>query len=175
MFEFNLRVACGWTRHEGEKHVSWKDELGDAKRRKEEEAKRKADSLQWASSVTPTMTHRLIKRLKSDAEDLATKLNAKVTVHLDGQKLQIVHNTFPTFFLQVDVPARGLAYSSPVIGCTINTKKSASSSPKENNIQIPVHCVGPDECYYQIDENDTATEEQTSEFILKPLFAVLAA
>jgi len=125
--------------------MSWTDDLGDAKKRRDEESKKKADALQRASVKTPSMTNWLISRLKEDAEKAATKLNAKVTVHLDADKLQIVHNTFPTFFLQIGVPVRGAAHSNPVIECLTTTKKSSSSTTKEKTFQIPVSCVGPDD------------------------------
>lgn len=125
-----------------------------------------------ASIKTPSMTNRLIDRLKADAEVTAAKINADVKVHLDWQKLQIVHNTYPTFLLQIDVPVRGLAVSDPVIHYLITTKKSASSEQKyPKPIEITLSCVGPDECYYHFGENDRATEHEVSEFLLKPPFA----
>jgi len=36
-------------------------------------------------------------------------------------------------------------------------------------VEIPITCGGPDECYYLI-EGEESTEQQVSEFLLKPLF-----
>jgi hypothetical protein len=173
MLEIDFRFRCGSSVPApagGTAAMSWIDDVEKKRQAKKDEDQRKSDVHNWSSASTPSMTVRLINQLKSDAEEAVRRLGVRCLIHLDGDKLQISHSEYPTFFLQIDVPRRGVTYSVPMIRCLTMTRKSASAQPKETTIEIPVSCLGSDECYFIIGDNERASEQQVSGMLLSQFF-----
>ena len=94
-----------------------------------------------------------------------------LAIHLDADKFQLSRSEFPTFFLQIKVPALGVMETDPVIRCDITTRKSVSLPMKEKTVEVPVKCVGVDECYFIFEDNDRASEYDVSKGLLRPMLA----
>lgn len=154
--------------------MGWIEDLEIERHRAAAASQRRLDMLVWSQAKTPSMANRLIRQIQKDAEEAARTLGTKVTVHLDASKLQIVHEPFPTFFLQVNVPPRGTMIADPMINCAVSTRKGLSFTRADKTIEVGVRCVGQDECYFTIENNNHASEEQVSQALLQPLFADLA-
>ena len=94
--------------------MSWLDDLEREGQRKQSESRQKSDSMAWASVRTPSMANRLVEQLKSDAELANSRLGIRLKIHLDATKFQIVRSEYPSVFLELKVPARGLMHCDPV-------------------------------------------------------------
>ncbi len=153
--------------------MGWIDDLEKEKRRSTERREQDGEAMGFAEMHAPGMAARLADRLKSDAEEAARKLAVRIVVELDTHKIHIKHDGgYPTFFLGMDIPRRGVPHQGALLHCRTTLTKNQSSKQTEEQRDIQIVCSGSDNCLYRIEGNDLSAAD-ASEALLKPLLKEL--
>lgn len=119
-----------------------------------------AEFRQDAIDRTPEMFRRLCVALRQYAvAHPAEGLRPKD----EGASFQIIRQTFPTFFLNIQMLRGGIKYDA-------TQRKSSSAHDDREEGTIVIICTGQDEFYYRLHGEDMASEAQLAERLLSRLF-----